>query len=383
MLPQVVKEIVRQHWNVSDTAGSSIPHKVELIVTPRVVKEARDHFNCPSLEGAEIENQGGSGQKQTHWEKRLFENEAMTGVFTHNPVFSRITLALMEDTGWYKVNYDMAETLDWGRNAGCLFVQNSCKAWMDYKARKRESILPYCAELSPKTYTRTGCTHGYESVGTCNLVKYNFLLPVDYRYFSALPGTNEPGYYGGATTLADFCPFYQELDWKKNGVTIRGSSCKHVSNSIAFDQNYALEEYGENSSCFLHGKKWTRRSCKRTVTSVDWGSGCYTYACTKEGVVLSVMGHSYQCWFAGQKLEVKLLDNRSWLHEGSLICPLCRDLCGDSCPLEEIVRIFNSSSDERSHQQDLVCSSSGVHPNFSLIAFVILSFHACAFLRYR
>ena len=29
----------------------------------------------------------------------LFQNEAMTGTYTQNPVISRITLALMEDTG--------------------------------------------------------------------------------------------------------------------------------------------------------------------------------------------------------------------------------------------------------------------------------------------
>lgn len=59
----------------------------------------RNHFNCSSLEGAELENQGEMGTKLTHWEKRIFEQEAMTGASTHNSVFSRITFALLEDTG--------------------------------------------------------------------------------------------------------------------------------------------------------------------------------------------------------------------------------------------------------------------------------------------
>ena len=42
----------------------------------------------------------------THWEKRLFQNEAMTGtVHTRYPVYSRLTFALMEDTGWYMPDY--------------------------------------------------------------------------------------------------------------------------------------------------------------------------------------------------------------------------------------------------------------------------------------
>ena len=50
--------------------------------------------------------QGGDGTSLTHWEKRLFQNEAMTGtVHTQYPVYSRLTFALMEDTGWYIPDY--------------------------------------------------------------------------------------------------------------------------------------------------------------------------------------------------------------------------------------------------------------------------------------
>lgn len=33
----------------------------------------RRHFNCPTLEGAELEDQGIDGTAITHWEKRVFE----------------------------------------------------------------------------------------------------------------------------------------------------------------------------------------------------------------------------------------------------------------------------------------------------------------------
>lgn len=63
----------------------------------------------------------------------FFQNEAMTGTYTQNPVISRITLAALEDTGWYKVDYNMADPLKWGQNLGCDFVQKSCMEWMDNK----------------------------------------------------------------------------------------------------------------------------------------------------------------------------------------------------------------------------------------------------------
>lgn len=122
-----IKKVTREKWYVR---GGVVQKTVDMMVTPRVVEEVRQHFNCDKLEGAELEDQGGEGTALTHWEKRIFENEAMTGTHTQSPVFSRITLALMEDSGWYRANYSMASTLSWGRNLGCDFVTRSCKEWI-------------------------------------------------------------------------------------------------------------------------------------------------------------------------------------------------------------------------------------------------------------
>ncbi|XP_063788610.1 leishmanolysin-like peptidase [Pseudophryne corroboree] len=94
---RVVRTVTRS-WDVR--GPRMVQHNVFLLVTPRVTAEVQKHFNCPILEGMELENQGGMGTELNHWEKRLLENEAMTGSHTQNRVFSRITLALMEDTGW-------------------------------------------------------------------------------------------------------------------------------------------------------------------------------------------------------------------------------------------------------------------------------------------
>ena len=59
--------------------------EVDVVVTPRVREEVRKHFGCNKLSGAELEDQGEEGTALTHWEKRLFENEAMTG--THTQVY--------------------------------------------------------------------------------------------------------------------------------------------------------------------------------------------------------------------------------------------------------------------------------------------------------
>ena len=64
-----VKTIIRDWW----TAEGMVPHPVHLMVTEKVKDEVQKHFDCDTLEGAELENQGGDGTALTHWEKRLFE----------------------------------------------------------------------------------------------------------------------------------------------------------------------------------------------------------------------------------------------------------------------------------------------------------------------
>jgi len=36
-------------------------------------EQAMAHYNCSSLQGVEVENQGGSGTAGSHWEQRILE----------------------------------------------------------------------------------------------------------------------------------------------------------------------------------------------------------------------------------------------------------------------------------------------------------------------
>ena len=76
------------------------PTSITKLITPRVVEKAREHFNCNTLDGVELENQGSSGTAGSHWEKRLFDNEYMTGSSSYEPIISTMSLAYLEDSGW-------------------------------------------------------------------------------------------------------------------------------------------------------------------------------------------------------------------------------------------------------------------------------------------
>ncbi|XP_004424570.1 PREDICTED: leishmanolysin-like peptidase isoform X1 [Ceratotherium simum simum] len=327
---KVVRKVERL-WDVRD--NKIVPHTVYLLVTPRVVDEARKHFNCPILEGMELENQGGMGTELNHWEKRLLENEAMTGSHTQNRVLSRITLALMEDTGWYKANYSMAEKLDWGRGMGCDFVKKSCKFWIDQQRQKRQMLSPYCDTLRSNPLQLT-CRQDQRAVAVCNLQKFPKPLPREYQYFDELSGipAEDLPYYGGSVEIADYCPFSQEFSWHLSGEYQRSSDCRISENQPDLFKNYGVEKYGPHSVCLLQKSAFVMEKCERKLSYPDWGSGCYQVSCSPQGLKVWVQDTSYLCSRAGQVLPVSIQMN-GWIHDGNLLCPSCGDFC-ELCPPE-------------------------------------------------
>jgi len=72
-----------------------------LIKTPKVLEVSKEHFGCNTIEGMELENQGGSGSLGAHWERTILHNEYMTASSINLAAVSKFTFALLEDSGWY------------------------------------------------------------------------------------------------------------------------------------------------------------------------------------------------------------------------------------------------------------------------------------------
>ncbi|XP_012548294.1 leishmanolysin-like peptidase isoform X1 [Bombyx mori] len=323
---RVVRNVTRKNWMIR---GGYMERTFHMMVTPRVVKEVREHFNCSELEGAELEDQGGDGTAMTHWEKRVFENEAMTGTHTQNSVFSRITLAMMEDTGWYRADYSHATPLDWGKGLGCKFAMSSCKQWMNLQRLRRRNPAPFCERIKGNPL-RTECSPRRSAVVLCNLVRHDNLLPRAYQHFDILPNVppGQEAYYGGSVSLADYCPYLQEFTWRHKSVLIRGSRCSYEENTPKIDLNFALENYGQHSKCFEHSDKvWEQKSCRQIREWQHWGSGCYKYKCDSGRLHIVVGNYTYTCFHAGQLLHIRIIKN-GWLHRGGVVCPPCRQVCG-------------------------------------------------------
>ena len=97
------------------------------VKTKKLVEIAKRYFNCNSIEGIELEDQGGSGTAGSHWEARILLWDYMNGnLYTIEQVISEFTLALLEDSGWYKINYFTGGLMRFGKNQGCAFIEEDC-----------------------------------------------------------------------------------------------------------------------------------------------------------------------------------------------------------------------------------------------------------------
>uniref|UniRef100_H3DPZ1 Leishmanolysin-like peptidase n=1 Tax=Tetraodon nigroviridis TaxID=99883 RepID=H3DPZ1_TETNG len=339
----VIRRVSRL-WDVR--GGQMVRHHVHVFVTPHVVEEARRHFGCPILEGMELENQGGTGTELNHWEKRLLENEAMTGSHTQNRVFSRLTLALLEDSGWYRANYSLAQRLDWGRSLGCDFVLKSCKFWMEQQRRSRHhAVAPYCDTVRASPLQLT-CRQDQLAVAVCNLQKHPEQLPPEFQYFDRIPDVadSQLPFFGGAVEIADFCPFSQEFSWHLGGEFQRSSFCRLAQNQPDLLRNYGAEQYGPDSVCLYQRSAFVMEQCTRRLTYPDWGSGCYKVSCSGGGLVVFVQDRSFLCQHQGQLLSVSVRLG-GWVYSGVLLCPACELFC-ERCPLPHQLPSTNASRSE-------------------------------------
>ncbi|EUB63819.1 Leishmanolysin-like peptidase [Echinococcus granulosus] len=329
---------------------------------------AREYFSCPHLEGVELENQGGVGVSLSHWEMRILGNELMTATYTNVFRLSNLTLAFLEDTGWYLPNYSLAEHLAWGAKRGCVFSTASCYSYMLDQLAREADIAPFCLTPQDKPLGDLFvCTPGRRSFGYCNLIQMARKSNATdshpmYTYFGntsrlKYQGRAIPHDYFGKVDLADFCPFVQtrmeRLHARVTVVTLAvqkasafSSCCINDRSEVPLESlvqldlaltnlnNYNLEVYGPNSICLSIAPNWILLGKKSTAYEAPVrGAGCYKYRCSHKegGLIVELAGGLQILCPAG--VPTTLVNISVCLRESGLTvlghfhCPECTSYC--------------------------------------------------------
>ncbi|KAH9589418.1 Peptidase M8 [Trypanosoma melophagium] len=163
-------------------------NNVLVVNTPKTKEKAKAHYKCAKITGMELEE---SHSDPSHWGRRNAKNELMS-FWDGNGImlYTALTMATFEDMGVYRANWGMEETMSWGRNAGCEFLQEKCMV---------NNITKY-PKMFCNTTVPSRCTSGRKSLGICDIVSNSQPLPVEYQYFTS----NTVG--GSPNEGMDYCP---------------------------------------------------------------------------------------------------------------------------------------------------------------------------------
>ena len=224
------------------------------IVTPTVRQVVRNHFDCQSLSGARLAR-GGKSCFGDYLEPRIHFDEdfvPMGGSPDMAYSLSPLTLALLEDSGWYRANFALSTTPLFGRGAGCGFVEGNCVS--DSKDVPEYSHGFFCGDSSEGDWR-----FGHQPLGC------------DYTHNHKADCTASVG-------MDPNCPMRRE-----NLV-----SCVDKSNSPSL----AGELYSDNSRCF-----------DTNVNAVCLESYCNSVD-SKIDIVID--GKVHQCDYEGQLLDIDM-----------------------------------------------------------------------------
>jgi len=95
---------------------------------PPLTERIRKHYGCSTLQGAVMENGGGSGTSSSHFERKFFVYEQMSSGSIFGRRVTEFSLALLEGSGWYLPDYNYAEPYFYGKGQGCSFVTTACSS---------------------------------------------------------------------------------------------------------------------------------------------------------------------------------------------------------------------------------------------------------------
>ena len=210
----------------------------------KLLSVAKKYYNCSSIDGVKLEEYGGEGTAGSHWDARILLGEYMIGVsYTEEEVLSEFTLALLEDTGFYKANYYTGGLMRYGKGKGCDFVKKKCVNSGEINPLFENEFFD---SIQSENNVDASCSSGrlsraYRFFGTYDNI------PTYYQYFKE---TSHGGF-----PAADYCPVSLPSNEENENIYYVGHCSKLGSGEYGTLIKYPLEEEVD-----INGTKYLKTS---------------------------------------------------------------------------------------------------------------------------
>jgi leishmanolysin len=273
----------------------------KLISSPKVLEAAKKYFGCDSMIGVELENQGEAGSLGNHWEMRTMAGDFMISESYDETFISSMSIALMEDSGWYKVNYYTGGLFRYGKGKGCGFLNTKC-------VKDGKTNFPNEFEL---TENKMGCFAGRTTRGLSSLQQLTSVDP-NYQYFS---NKSQAG-----NMFSDYCPLIIGI---RNDDFFLTGSCSCGYSNIPSSMGEVIGAY---SNCFISSLTPQNDNSVNMYKGIEQGI-CYPITCdsTSKTITVKIVNQTVQCPPQGGSITVNGFD-------GNLQCPDYNLICNQSVP---------------------------------------------------
>ncbi|OHS96889.1 Clan MA, family M8 [Tritrichomonas foetus] len=263
------------------------------------VTEFQDVHGNTYPSGVELEDAGGPGTQMSHFESRVYFTELMAPLYSDYAYISNITLAVLNDMGWYDVNFNMCEPYPYGDYRSII---GETKPFKDFLSKSPTSGFPrnYFPDDDQWTYIGMpyGCSYDHHFPGIYNIYKcsdgYQNYCD-DYFPIKDRNGTTSfsPGFY-----LEEGLPF--------PSITL-DSICIPMKNQ----KGLSGEKSDVNSYCALYND---------TLNPDDLISGCFPMECQNHELFILAGDTPKKCSKKWQEIFIN--------SSVTLLCPDPQVICG-------------------------------------------------------
>ena len=290
-------------------------NSVTYVNSPNVLSKAKSYFGYSEINGVPLEDQ--DEKIGYHWESRYMLGDCMISPDFPEVSISDMTLALLEDTGFYKVNYYSGGIFKFGKNKGRDFFVNDCIN-DNYKATFEE----FC-----DTKDEAKCSSSRSLKSSCYIYEYSSALPQNYQYFS---NPKEGGYKN-----ADYCPVpyeqYSSKDYYPN-------HCQYGTSDLP----YYGEKIGADSLCFM-SSLIPASSGQEETNQIPI---CYQAQCSSNSLIIKIGSLSFTCPTNGGSFTPPG-------YIGSITCPKYSDICSSNIICNEMFSCFTQLANKNSYNYDV------------------------------
>ena len=324
------------NFNKKDVNGTTRYY----INSQRVLTVAKKYYNCSDIDGVELEYSGDSEIRGSHWKTKILLGEYMNEViYPEEQVISEFTLALLEDTGYYKANYYTGGLMRYGKGKGCDFIKKRC-------VNSNHEINPkfeneFYDSISSPYGIEASCSSGRQSRTYKFFWNYTN-IPKNYRYFN-------DSHIGGFSP-ADFCPVAMEYP-EENINSYYTGHCSTKGNGgygtkiLGYDPftngeltSITNETYSDHSFCYQ--STLVKNDLDPFSIFTEVRAICYESFCSSKSLTIKINDDYIVCPRAGGKIEVEG-------YKGFFLCPDYNLICSGTIMCNDMFDCVDKKSEAK------------------------------------